>query len=123
MLRNLPPRHVTEVAIAAAQLLPELPGVVSLLEGSDSLPSLVAAFLEEHSAADIDTMAGQNPTEDPLLCHHIVWNVLLSKVWVCDGSCVLNATPGCHPRSVIVQSSNLLLLTQTWQRSALQSNN
>ena len=71
VLRNLPPRHVTEVAIAAAQLLPELPTVVSLLEGSASLPSLVAAFLEEHCTADIDTMAGQRSILPPA-CHHIV---------------------------------------------------
>jgi len=61
VLRNLPVRHVTEVAIAAAQLLPDLPSAATLLEQGDSVPSLVAAFLEEH-AADIDTMAGLEAT-------------------------------------------------------------
>lgn len=59
MLRNLPARYMTEVAIAAAQLLPELPTTATLLEQADAVPCLVAAFLEEHAAADIDTMAGQ----------------------------------------------------------------
>lgn len=68
VLRNLPVRHVTEVAIAAAQLLPDLPSAATLLEQGDSVPSLVAAFLEEH-AADIDTMAGMSPAFSKTWCY------------------------------------------------------
>ncbi len=58
MLRNLPVQHVAEAAIAGAQLLPHLPNAVELLQSTDAIQALVAAFLEEHSASDIDTIAG-----------------------------------------------------------------
>lgn len=58
MLRNLPVKHTTEAAIAAAQLLPSLSSAVELLTQPGALEALVAAFLEEHIATDIDTIAG-----------------------------------------------------------------
>lgn len=58
MLRNLPVQHVAEAAIAGAQLLPHLPNAVELLQHADAIQALAAAFLEEHSASDIDTIAG-----------------------------------------------------------------
>lgn len=62
MLRNLPLQHVAEAAIAGAQLLPHLPNTVDLLQHADAIQALVAAFLEEHSASDIDTIAGLQST-------------------------------------------------------------
>ena len=58
MLRNLPVQHCAEAAIAGAQLLPHLPNAVELLHHNDAIQALVGAFLEEHSASDIDTIAG-----------------------------------------------------------------
>ena len=58
MLRNLPARHTTEAAIAAAQLLPHLPSAAEMLSHREAIQALVDAVLEEHLADDIDTIAG-----------------------------------------------------------------
>lgn len=60
LLQNLPPRHVTEAAIAAAQLLPHKnPAAARVLRRPDAVPALVAAFLEEHAHTDLDPVAGK----------------------------------------------------------------
>ena len=60
LLQNLPPRHVTEAAIAAAQLLPhDNAAAAQMLQRADAIPALVAAFLEEHAHADLDPVAGK----------------------------------------------------------------
>lgn len=68
LLLNLPPHHATEAAIAASQLLPHgHPAAVQLLRRTGAVPALVAAFLEEHSHADLDPVAGEGDAEMPLL--------------------------------------------------------
>lgn len=86
MLRNLPAKHTTESAIAAAQLLPHLPAAHELLTHPDAVPALVAAFLQEHSEACIDTLAGDcklsNEAVTSKTCQVLLPNLLL----VCKNS-------------------------------------
>ena len=88
MLGNLPLKNVTESAIAAAQLLPHQPSAVEILSHPDAVAALVAAFLEEHSATDIDTIAGKPLYPTCMhLPHILAQNMDSAGVSACSSVC------------------------------------
>lgn len=69
MLRNLPARHSAEAAIAASHLLPSLPAAQQVLLRPAAVPTLIAAFLEEHSQPEVDSLVGEC-NDGPYLIDH-----------------------------------------------------